>query len=145
MYKPVCKYTYIIKIIFPSWPTIFLPKVKDQLRKTLTPGMRSPLLSYWSWLSKRLPKHYRPLLLPWLPPELEGKSPLLQTQAPGICDLELTRKLLPWGLTFMVLDMQASEGNNPVLPSYDSDEPQQWPEWHDNPKGTVVTCIPIFL
>lgn len=45
----------------------------------------------------------------------------------------------------MVLDMQASEGNNPVISSHDSDEPQQGPARYNNAKGTVVTCTPTFL
>lgn len=82
VYKTVCKYTYIIKIIFPSWLTIFLLKVKDPLRKTLTPGMRSPLLSCWAWLSKRLPKHCRPLLLPLVASRVGREVPIASDTSP---------------------------------------------------------------
>lgn len=44
------------------------PRAKGHLIKTPTLAIRGPFLSLWSWLSKRLPKHYKLLLLPCLPP-----------------------------------------------------------------------------
>lgn len=79
-------------------------RAKDHLTKTSTPGMRSPLLSCWSALSKRLPKQYRLLLLVllllyWLSPGVEHKSLLLQTtHSSGLeaaAKLELTGKPPP--------------------------------------------------
>lgn len=29
-----------------------------------------------------------------------------------------------------------------ILPSYDASEPQQWPAWHNSPKGVVIAHIP---
>lgn len=40
--------------------------------------------------------------------------------------------------------MQASKGGKQprLLHSYDAYEPPQPPEWHDNPRGTLVAHVP---
>lgn len=45
------------------------PRAIDHLAKTSTLGMRNPLWSCWSDLLKRLPKHYKWLLLSLVAPQ----------------------------------------------------------------------------
>lgn len=54
---------------------------KEYVANTSTPTMRSPPLSYWLALSKKLPKFYRPLVLILVGPtsKVEVKSLLQKT------------------------------------------------------------------
>lgn len=72
-------YMYVHTYIYsPSGLTMLSPKATDYLTKILMPGIRSPLLSCQSGLSRRLPKHYR------------QRHYALQAQDPGAPKLGLT-------------------------------------------------------
>lgn len=64
---------------FLSRLTMIPPRTKDQLTKTLVPGMKNLLLSFWARLPRKLPKTTVYCSCPWVPPEVEGKTPLLKT------------------------------------------------------------------
>lgn len=55
------------------------PRARDQLTRTPTPCMKNLLWSCWSGMSIRLPKYYRLLLVPVVPPHAEGKSLVIKT------------------------------------------------------------------
>lgn len=137
---------------FLTWAESALSKSQRlSIIKLPTPGTKR------SWLSKRLPKHYRLLLLPLVAPWQWWKgaqrwkaSPYcwrhhaLQTQGPEAPELEFTWNPSLWGLAFMVQKAScriAKGGKQPTGLT------QLWrlcttTVTSKNPKGAVVTLIP---
>lgn len=123
-----------------SWLPIFQLRVTTHLTKPPAPGIRSLLFSCWPWLSKKLPRHHKPLLLPLVAFQRRKVHPhcwkhlSLQIQGP---ELQITWKPSSWGQVFTVPEdvMQIfSRGKKPTpLYSYDTYKQQQWPARHKYP------------
>lgn len=103
---------YILNKSLPSWLTI-LQRDEDHLIKTPMPDTRSPLLSCWSRLSKRLPKIivsycYCPCpfpLISWRPKVNPYCTPFSSDTGPRRLELDLTLKPSPQRLAFMVAEV----------------------------------------
>ena len=81
------------------------PKVPEP-NKHYNPGMGN-LLSLWLWVSKRLPKQCRLMLLPLFTSQESKAWPYCWKQVLGSCDrklgLDVTLQQPPWGPAFIIL------------------------------------------
>lgn len=147
MFKDCCNFNEP----FLPWMMMLHPRAKDNLTKTLISDMRHSLLSHLSELSKKSQKCKVYCCCPWLPTEKLKVSPYFrryytpQKHSPWASELEVTWKATFWGPAFMAPEgiMCDSKGRRQtIVPhSYDSCKPHQPLAWHNNSKGTIVTCI----
>lgn len=113
---------------------MFHTRAIDFFTKLPIPGMRRMLSNCSSQLFKRFPKLYILLMLP-LFPLFQKVSTFFEDAPYSGCKTmrlktDLNIKSPPWGLVLMlsVSNMQIYKGESQetVLPSYDTNEPQQW-------------------
>lgn len=140
MYKQIYTFTES----FSCGLMMFPPIAKNHLTKTpIPPDLRSPLLSCWPGLCKRLPRHTAYYCCPWLPSTGRRWIPIsadtemhfrIRAQSPVSCNWSprpLPEHWLSWYQKVSCKLPKKVGSQQAVLPSQDACGPQG-PTWHNN-------------
>lgn len=132
------------------------PRAKDHITRNPLPDMKSPLMSCWPGLSKRLPNHSVCFYFPWSSIKRWKVSLLIKTlctskigpKGPrvGIDLNDTSLSTIFHGGRRSHVTSQRTGGRQPtVLPNYDVHELYHQPAWHYSPLDAVMTYVPQQL